>query len=217
MDVPAHIQFRRHTRLTGFDYRRCVAYFVTICVRNRECVFGSIKNDAVSLSRRGIVARDRWLDIPNHHAHVELDDFVIMPNHMHGVLLFVGDIPNGSRVEATPASRPSLATGPMSGSLGAVVGSYKASVTRTINRLRRGAGANLWQPNYYDHIIRNDHSRDRIRDYINENPLRWALDAENPSGNGSDDLEAFIRSLCDSPLRGDRDAGVAPTGEVFDV
>jgi REP element-mobilizing transposase RayT len=205
MKVPAEIEFRRSTRLTRFDYRSSYAYFVTICVRDRACVFGSIASDAVSLSRRGIVARDCWLDIPNHHPHVELDAFVIMPNHMHGILLFVGDAPlDGS----TPVSRPGLAA---PGSLGAVVGSYKAAMSRTINRLRPGSGTGLWQPNYYDHVIRSDRSRDRIRDYIDSNPLRWAQDAENPSGDGTDTLDALIRSLDDSPLRGDRDAGVAPT------
>jgi putative transposase len=211
MTVPAEIEFRRHTRLHGFDYRSSFAYFITVCVRNRECVFGSIANDAVSLTRRGMIARDCWFDIPDHHAHVELDALVIMPNHVHGILLFVGD---ASRVGVTPASRPSLATGPASGSLGAVVGSYKSAVTRKIHRLRPGAGTGLWQPNYHDHIIRNDGARDRIREYINANPLRWTQDAENPGGDGTDVLEAFVKSLEVSPLRGDRDAGVASTNDT---
>jgi hypothetical protein len=123
-------------------------------------------------------------------------------------------------VEATPASRRSLATGssargPTAGSLGAVIGSYKSGVSRTINRLRPGAGTNLWQPNYYDHIIRHDFARDRIREYIEANPQRWGRDTENPAGDGTDDLLAFIRSLGEiSPLRGERDAGVAPTEVV---
>ena len=71
----------------------------------------------------------------------------------------------------------------------------------------------MWQPNYYEHVIRNDFSRDRIRNYIESNPLRWAQDAENPAGDGTDAVDAFIRSLNDSPLRGDRDAGVATTRE----
>jgi putative transposase len=207
MTVPSDIQFRRLTRLKQFDYRSSYAYFVTICVRGRECIFGTVKDDAVSLSRRGAVARDCWLQIPTHHPHVELDSFVIMPNHMHGILLFVADSP----VVATPASRPSLATGPASGSLGAIVGSYKAAVSRTINRLRGGAGNQLWQPNYYDHVIRNDHARDPIRHYVESNPLRWMEDEENPCGDGTDVLDAFVHSLDHSPLRGDRDAGVATT------
>jgi putative transposase len=209
MTIPGDIQFRRHTRLAHFAYGSSNAYFVTICVRNRECAFGSIAHDEGSLSRRGSIAREGWLDIPNHHPHVELDMFIIMPNHVHGILLFVGDV---ASVGAAPASRPSLATGPRSGSLGAVMGSFKAAVTRTINRVRPGTGTGLWQPNYYEHIIRNDWARDRIRDYIDSNPERWGKDAENPASDGTDALDSFIRSLNDSPLRGDRDAGVAPTG-----
>jgi len=216
------IVFRRHIRPAGWDYRRCFAYFVTICVRNRECVFGDVVGAEMRLTRRGIVARDCWLDIPSHHAHVELDAFVIMPNHVHGILLFVGDAPGMGPflpVAATPASRRSLATassakGPAAGSLGAVIGSFKSAVTRTINRLRPGAGSQLWQPNYYDHIVRNDFARDRIREYVEANPQRWAQDVENPVGDGSDDVVTFVAELTKiSPLRGERDAGVAATPE----
>src|SRR6266496_2149740 len=107
------IVFRRHTRLSGWDYRRSYAYFVTICVRNRASIFGDVFDDEMRLTRRGLIARDCWVDIPNHHAHVELDSFIVMPNHVHGILLFVGDAPGTGPllVEATPASRRSLATG----------------------------------------------------------------------------------------------------------
>ena len=212
MDAPDSIRwFRKHARLSGFDYTSSHGYFVTICVRDRECIFGTVINDAVSLTRRGIVARDCWFDIPNHHPHVELDAFVIMPNHTHGIPLFVGDSP----VVATPAPpRAGLARGPAPGSLAAVIGSYKSAVTRNINRLRPGAGRGLWQDNYHEHVIRSDHARDRIREYVASNPLRWTLDAENPDGDGSDDVIAFTRALVEfddeRALRGG-DAGVATT------
>jgi len=204
-------RFRQHLRLPEFDYRASYAYFVTICVRDRLCVFGNVANDQMVLSRRGIVARACWLDIPRHHAHVTLDRFIVMPNHVHGLLLFEGDPP----VVATPASplpstKLSRATGATSGSLGAVIGSYKSAVTRTINRLRPGAGAKLWQHNYYEHVVRNDFGLDRVREYVQMNPERWARDAENPDGDGTDQLEAFVRSL-EARERGD--AGVATTGE----
>src|SRR5438874_2032366 len=85
------IVFRRHTRLAGWDYRRSFGYFVTICVRNRSCVFGDVVDGEMRLTRRGMVVRECWLNIPNHHPHVELDSFIVMPNHLHGILLFVGD------------------------------------------------------------------------------------------------------------------------------
>ena len=210
MAVPRDIDFRRHVRIKGFDYRSCYAYFVTMCTKNRDCVFGTVSNDVMSLSRRGMVARDCWLDIPNHHPHVELDSFIVMPNHMHGILLFVGDAPGTCAVAATPASRSSPA-GPARGSLGAVIGSYKSAVTRTINRLRPGAGTGLWQVNYYEHVIRHDGARDRIREYIDTNPLRWGQDADNPNGDGTDVLVVFLKLVEESPLPGNRDAGVAAT------
>ena len=200
------ILFRRSTRLKHFDYRRCVAYFVTICVADRACVFGEVVDGEMRLSRRGMIARDCWLDIPNHHPHVELDEFVIMPNHLHGIVLFVGDATGMFPVVATPASRPSLATGPAVGSLGAVIGSYKSAVTRNINRHRPGAATGMWQHNYYDHIIRNDFARDRIGDYILMNPLRWAQDEHNPTGDATDRLSAFMESLAAADSRLRRDA-----------
>ncbi len=208
MTARSDIPYRKHLRLRGFDYRANCAYFVTICIRDRLNVFGLVKDDTVALSQRGLVARDCWLDIPNHHPHVELDALVIMPNHMHGILLFVGDAPSSTG----SVRRSGFAIGPARGSLGAVVGSYKAAVSRTINKLRVGAGTDLWQPNYYEHVIRHDVARERIREYIETNPLRWEHDAENSTGDGTDVLDVFLRSLEDSPLGGERDAGVAPTG-----
>jgi putative transposase len=218
------IAFRPSTRLRGFDYLACYAYFVTVCLTDRLCVFGSISNDQVSFSRRGQIARDCWLDIPNHHPHVELDVFVVMPNHIHGILRFEGDAPGLSPVVATPASRSTrtvenmpIPTGAAAGSLGAVIGSYKSAVTRTINRHRPGAGTDMWQRNFYDHIIRTDRALDSIRDYIVTNPLRWLHDSENPDGDGADELEAFIRQVASreiSSLRDERDAGVATTGDA---
>jgi REP element-mobilizing transposase RayT len=168
-----------------------------LCVRDRLCVVGNVVDEQMALSRRGMVARDCWLDIPNHHPHVTLDGFIVMPNHVHGLLLFEGDAP----VVATPASPPSSVksrsrpTGPTRGSLGAVMGSYKSAVTRTINRLRPGTATGLWQHNFYEHIVRDDFGLDRVREYMQLNPERWAQDSENPEGDGTDQLEAFIRSL----------------------
>jgi putative transposase len=216
-------QFRKHVRLSGFDYRDNYAYFVTICTGHRECVFGDVIDGALRPSRRGLVVTQCWQDIPKHHPFVELDAFVVMPNHIHGILLFTGgreeatqasQLQTPPRVAATPASpRPANAHGPMSKSLGAVVGSFKAAISRSINRLRPGAAVGLWQPNYYEHVIRNDRARDAIGEYILSNPDRWNLDEENPAGGGTDRLSIFLESLkqFDRPLV-EGDAGVAATG-----
>ena len=159
-------------------------------------------------SQRGLAVERCWADIPNHHAHVELDAFVVMPNHVHGILCFVGD------VAATPASPlRRVAHGPLPGSLGSVVGSFKSAVTRSINRIVAGAADRLWQQNYYEHVIRNDRAHDAIRQYILTNPQRWDVDQENPLGAGTDRLDTFLEGLgvMDQVRRGD--AGVAATGE----
>src|SRR5258708_27441962 len=107
-----------------------------------------------------------------------------MPNHIHGILSFVGD--TGTSVAATPAS-PLRAHGPPSNSLGAVIGSYKSAVSRSINKLRPDSAKQLWHPNY-EHIIRNDRSMDLIRDYIDSNPERWPCDEEKKNRTGTDRL-----------------------------
>ena len=192
--------------MSGFDYRSNHPYFVTIVTGKRLCVFGEIEEEVLKPTRRGLVATECWNDVPKHHPFVELDAFVLMPNHIHGILLFVGNA--DQPVAATPASPPG-AHGPASRSLGAVIGSFKSAVSRTINKLRPGAAQDLWQPNYYEHIIRHDHALERIREYILTNPQRWRHDNENPDGLGGDDYKAFIASV-DLPKEGD--AGVAATG-----
>jgi putative transposase len=194
--------FRQHTRLRDFDYRSNHAYFVTLVTAGRECVFGSIADGVLRPSRRGLVVQQCWHDIPNHHPFVELDAFILMPNHLHGVVLFVGnDIAPDDPVAATPASPPRESCrigggrGPTPHSLGAVIGSFKAAVSRKINRIRAGAAAHLWQPSYYEHVVRDDGSLDAIRNYVVANPLRWMQDADNPDGDRTDDVRTFVRAL----------------------
>lgn len=211
---PIELTFRPSTRIRGFDYRENHAYFVTICTFKRQCVFGSVTDGTVSLSQRGQVVQRCWKDLPTHHPFIELDAFVIMPNHVHAVICIVGN-----DVEATPASRSprsgesTLAHGPRARSLSAVIGSFKSAISRNLNRLRAGAATNLWQPNFYEHVVRSDRAMDTIRDYVVTNPLRWTRDIENPDGDGTDSHICFSEQLAalDSRLRRERDACVAPT------
>ena len=147
--------------------------------------------------------------------------FVVMPNHVHGILLFVGGEEEATQasqlhlppVAATPASPSVRAHGPTSKSLGAVIGSFKSAVSRSINKVRPGAAADLWQPNYYEHVIRNDRARDAIRDYVLLNPQRWEADEEDPIGSGTDRLVSFVESLKQFEVEAEEgDAGVAATG-----
>jgi len=122
-------------------------------------------------------AEFHWRDLTNHHPNVELDEFIIMPDHMHGIILLDGSVratpasPNTSwATQASPLRRP---TGPTSGSLGAIVGSFKSAVARRINAARKTPGMVVWHRDYYEHIIRNHGSLERIRAYIRDNPMNW--------------------------------------------
>ena len=165
---------RRSIRLKGFDYTREAAYFVTISTQNQACLFGEIVNEQMQLNDAGRVAQMVWKTIPDHFSQVEIDASVVMPNHVHGIIIIVG---------ATHASPPRQ-SGPPKGSLGAIVGSYKSAVSRQINQLHRTSGAKVWQRNYYEHIIRNDTGLNSIRKYIADNPARWDEDTENPIHHG---------------------------------
>jgi putative transposase len=173
---------RRSIRLEGYDYAQPGAYFITICTQDRVCLFGDIVDGVMRLNQTGEIVRQCWMAIPEHFPHAMLDEFVVMPNHVHGIIV-VGEMPN---VGATHASPLPLAPprvrphGPHRQSVGSIVGSFKSAATRRMNEYRGTSGTTVWQRNYYEHIIRTEDSLDRIRRYIAENPARWAVDRENP-------------------------------------
>ena len=198
---------RRSIRHPSYNYRDDGAYFITICTRHRVLAFGDIVNDRLEPTKRGLIARACWEEIPDHRRYVSLDAFVVMPNHVHGV--FWIETERATQVSPLRAGTARLAPG----SVGAIVGAYKAAVSRQINKLRPGAASDLWQPNYYEHIIRSERARHAIREYIVTNPQRWASDSENPAGNGADDVESFVRSLDVVVRSNEGDTSVAPTGD----
>ena len=187
---------RKNHRLRGFDYRSNVAYFVTICTHDRRFAFGDILHGKLHPTRRGLIAGECWNDLPNHHPHVELDAFVVMPNHVHGILCFVG---------ATPALSATAEL--QSHSLGTVIGSYKSAVTRRINQLRPQSADNLWQRGYYDRVSRNDCSYETIWQYVDDNPRCWDEDEHNPQATRPREMIRWLETLT-APAG---DAGVAPT------
>lgn len=192
------LSHRRSIRLRDYDYRWQGAYFVTICTLNRECLFGIILDDIMCLNAFGQVAESEWLRSAQMRREVTLDEFSIMPNHLHGIVFITdGSGPRHNTTgEAAPYGRPPDAptnmdrggrhlptptSRPASRSLGALINGYKAAVTRTVRSMRGTSCLSLWQRNYYEHVIRNDHDLDRIRQYIRDNPARCALDHENPN------------------------------------
>jgi REP element-mobilizing transposase RayT len=155
---------RRPLRLSGYDYAQAGAYFVTICAYERRCLFGRITDAHALLNPVGEIVVREWVASADMRRDVELDAFVIMPNHLHGILLL-------GRSEAAATARP----------LGAVVRGLKAATTRAVAAAGHFLSHPLWQRNYYEHIIRNEESLETIRAYIADNPAKWAHDRQNPA------------------------------------
>ncbi len=160
---------RRSIRLRGYDYTACGAYFVTICMHRYACLLGTVVDGEMRLNACGRAVEECWEAIPQHCAHVELDAFVVMPNHMHGIIVITAQ-----PVVGTMAADHRRPNGLPRGSLGAVVGAFKAASAKRVNELRHSAGVPVWHRGYYEHIIRDAHALDRIRLYIETNPKRWA-------------------------------------------
>ena len=179
---------RRSIRLPGYDYSSPGAYFVTICVQGGECLLGQVVDGEMLLNEWGQIAWDCWQAIPEHFPHVELDTWVIMPDHVHGIIIITESAvraqhaaPLQERIpqhERAPVQSPRTNVQP--GSLGAIVRSFKSAATRRINQLRDMPGTPFWQRNYWEHIIRDDRSLNRIREYIDNNPARWPEDQLHP-------------------------------------
>ena len=150
---------------------------MTLCTRSRACLFGDIVNGEMRLNDIGKLAHRLWEEIPTHFPQVETDVWVIMPNHVHGVIIIAA--PHVGATHASPL--PQRPSGPRKRSLGAIVGAYKSAVSKHVNRSGHPSGLPIWQRNFYDHVIRDDAGLDRIRQYIADNPARWAEDPENPA------------------------------------
>jgi REP element-mobilizing transposase RayT len=165
---------RRSIRLKGYDYSQTGAYFITICAHKGLCVFGDIRNGVVQLNDFGRIVEREWLRTAKIRSNVELDVFVVMPNHFHGIISIVNDTSVGATRRVAPTTH-SLT----SNSIGATVGQFKSIVTKNIRKI--GFHSFKWQRNYYEYVIRNEDDLNEIREYIINNPRKWELDAENPN------------------------------------
>jgi len=179
---------RRPLRLQQYDYSQVGAYFITICVHNRQHLFGNIADGQMHLNDAGCVAEQCWIEIPRHFNFIELDEFVVMPNHMHGIIV-ISDIRRGTACRAPTLEQFGK---PVPGSLPTIIRSFKSAVTRTVNTIRDTPGIPLWQRNYYEHVIRDEDALNRIREYIITNPMRWDLDRENPQRTGEDEFDKWL-------------------------
>jgi putative transposase len=159
---------RKSIRLKEYDYSLPGEYFVTICTHDHESVFGDVIDEEMKLSQFGEIVRDAWYDLPNHNYGIDLGEFIVMPNHIHGIII-INDVGAGS--EPAP-------TGKRHG-LTEIIRQLKTFSSIRINKTRNTIGIPVWQRGYYEHIIRNEKELDNIRDYIVNNPIKWAYDEEN--------------------------------------
>jgi len=207
---------RRSIRLRGYDYTRPGAYFVTICTQNRECLFGDVIGGEMQLNGAGGMVWSVWDALPKRYPDVDIDAFVVMPNHIHGIIVLTGPTP-AAPVGAGPRACPEELHGQPWGvdgqpqgvaptsrmSLPDVVHRFKSLTTArychgVYERAWQPFPGRLWQRNYYEHIIRNERALQRIREYIINNPLRWHLDVENPDnwqGSKTPDARVYYASI----------------------
>jgi putative transposase len=167
-------QHRRSIRLRDYDYAQAGLYFVTICTRGREYLFGNVVDGEIRLNDMGRIVRETWDALPTHYLGLQIDQSVIMPNHIHGILLLT-ECAVGAGFKSAPTGKCRYHN------LSEIVRGFKTFSSRRINELREMPGVSVWQRNYYEHIIRDDNSLYAIRQYIANNPMRWPFDRENPN------------------------------------
>jgi len=177
MSLNKKLPNRQSIRLKGYDYSQPGFYFITICTKNRAHAFGKINSGAMFLNEFGRVARDEWGNIDDRYPGTRTDAFIVMPNHIHGIIQIktqpVGAIHElhlrDDRMINDPKNRRKML-------IPLIVGRYKMLVAKEINKTRKSPSVPLWHRNYYEHIIRNEKSLHNIREYIKHNPIKWEQD-----------------------------------------
>jgi REP element-mobilizing transposase RayT len=189
---------RRSIRLSGYDYSAAGFYFITICTQNQECLFGQIKKGRMVLSPLGEIVRKQWSEIPRRFSRIRLDEFVVMPNHIHGVIEIVNDdvdivgaglvparkiaiISNRATTRVNRATtRVNRATTRVAPTIGDMVGAFKSLCVKEwlvyIKKSNLNWHDKIWQRNYYEHIIGNEKDYNNVVEYIRNNPVNWQTD-----------------------------------------
>jgi putative transposase len=162
-------------RLQGWDYSRNGYYFVTVCIKDRENLFGQIENDEMLLSETGQMATQYWHEIPSHFPFIKLDEFIIMPNHIHGIIV-IAENPETQHLASLQRKTPNKFA-PQSNNLSSIIRGFKVGVKKWATM--QGISFE-WQPRFYDRIIRDEKELLNVRNYIRHNHLKWDEDEENP-------------------------------------
>jgi len=175
--------------LKGYDYSQSGTYFVTICAKDRELYFEKY---------RGLqeIVRQQWEELPQRFPDLTLDEFIIMPNHIHGIIIVGAGLAPALSYRATARVAPTSSVDRPAPTVGEIVGTFKSSCIHDwltyIKEKKIDAVGKFWQRNYYEHVIRNEGELNEIREYIQNNRLKWDLDKENPRRTGVDVLEEEI-------------------------
>jgi putative transposase len=194
IDKAQHKHHRRSIRLQGYDYSQEGAYYVTIVTQGRECLFGEIFEGKMRLNEYGEIVEKWWNEIPIHFSNVELGVFIIMPNHVHGIIFITTerrgevvsphDNPNNNIQDTYVAGTYNQGgeTPPLrKPTLGQIVAYFKYQSTKEMNRIETdNAITKFWQRNYYEHVIHNEKDLQNKTDYIQANPSLWDEDDDNP-------------------------------------
>jgi len=195
---------RRSIRLKGYDYAQGGMYFFTICTYDRQFLFGNVVNGEMELNEFGHIVAEEWRKSTDIRHEIELDMFIVMPNHLHGIVMMTD-----RDVGATGGSP--FPCGPSKHSLGAFIAGFKSALTTRINKIRGTPQVPIWQRNYYEHVIRDEESLNRIREYIPNNPAEWAYDPENPAATAAEPPDLW---RLQERREGEGDQPVAPTKDV---
>jgi putative transposase len=175
-DLPS----RRSVRLPEFDYAKVGMYFVTICAFERRCIFGEICGNKTVLSPIGQIISACWIEIPQHFPHAKIETYVVMPNHLHGIVTI-----HSKRVDANPQAKTATAIEsigkPTPGSIPTIIRSFKAAASKRARESEYAKVESIWQRGYYEHVLRNTKEYVEITNYILQNSARWADDEDNPN------------------------------------
>lgn len=185
-------------RLESYDYSWFGAYFITICSYKKEEIFGEIENGLMLLNNVGKIVQTSWHQIPKNYKNIKLDDFVIMPNHIHGIIRIVEAIHESPKIKRpiheSSEDNPSQNNIKQNSGvirelplrierrkmlISKIIGRFKMNSSKLINDIHNSKGSHVWQRSYYDHIIRNDNDLNNIKQYIQNNPLNWIKDKNN--------------------------------------
>jgi len=169
INIMKQYKSRKLNRLKNHDYGVNGYYYITICTRNRQEIFGVIENDDIKINQYGQIAKNTWQQIPQHFQNIELDKFVIMPNHIHGIIIINNPVGTGHALSSNKNTK--------NNNLSVAIGSFKSATARQINQLNDILFK--WQRSFYDHIIRTTYSLQNIQEYIVNNPKTWDTDEHN--------------------------------------